>query len=229
MAKDPAFLFYPGDWVSGTMYLTFEQKGAYFELLMLQFNIGRFTIQNIEHVLNVYYSKVWPIIKGKFKTDGTYYWNERLEFEKEKRKSFCNSRKENKIKSYDKTCDTSYDETSDEHMIHHMENENIYIKEDVLLNGEIVFKKIKHLSITKSEYEKLLSTGYTEENINDFFISIENYKKITSYTSLYLTALKWLKKDHPQVTEQKVVSATEAELDKLFRAPNRPVDMGAFK
>jgi uncharacterized protein YdaU (DUF1376 family) len=38
MAKDPAFLFYPTDWLGGTMGMTFEQKGAYMNFLMLQFN-----------------------------------------------------------------------------------------------------------------------------------------------------------------------------------------------
>ena len=27
MAKDPAFLFYPGDWLGGTMGMTLEEKG----------------------------------------------------------------------------------------------------------------------------------------------------------------------------------------------------------
>jgi len=40
MAKDPAFLFYPNDYIGGTMGMTFEEKGAYIELLMLQFNIS---------------------------------------------------------------------------------------------------------------------------------------------------------------------------------------------
>ena len=35
MAKDPAFLFYPGDWIGGTMGMTFEEKGAYMEILMM--------------------------------------------------------------------------------------------------------------------------------------------------------------------------------------------------
>lgn len=38
MAKDPAFLFYPGDWLGGTMGMSLTQKGAYFHLLMVQFN-----------------------------------------------------------------------------------------------------------------------------------------------------------------------------------------------
>ena len=43
MAKDPAFLFYPNDWLGGTMGMTFEEKGAYMELLMMQFNRGHMT------------------------------------------------------------------------------------------------------------------------------------------------------------------------------------------
>jgi uncharacterized protein YdaU (DUF1376 family) len=43
MAKDPAFLFYPNDWIGGTMGMTFEEKGAYMEILMMQFNRGHMT------------------------------------------------------------------------------------------------------------------------------------------------------------------------------------------
>ena len=38
MGKDPAFLFYPGDWTSGTQGYTFEEKGAYLTLLCVQFD-----------------------------------------------------------------------------------------------------------------------------------------------------------------------------------------------
>lgn len=36
MTKSPAFLFYPGDWLGGTLGMTLEEKGAYMELLILQ-------------------------------------------------------------------------------------------------------------------------------------------------------------------------------------------------
>ncbi len=41
--KDPAFLFYPADFVNGTQYFTLEEKGAYIQLLLLQFNEGKVT------------------------------------------------------------------------------------------------------------------------------------------------------------------------------------------
>lgn len=113
MAKDPAFLFYPGDWQGGTMYLTHEQKGCYMDLLILQFNAGKFTIAQAKQVLSICFDVAWPMLSLKFKTDGTYYWNERLQGEVEKRKRFTTSRQEN-AKGLKKK----------KHMLQHMEDEN---------------------------------------------------------------------------------------------------------
>lgn len=92
MAKDPAFLFYPGDWLSGTMGMTFEEKGAYFELLMLQFNRGHMTTDMIGR--NV--GQLWVKVKDKFIQDKDGLWyNARLEEEQIKRKNFVSTRKNN--------------------------------------------------------------------------------------------------------------------------------------
>lgn len=115
MAKDPAFLFYPGDWISGTMYLDFECKGAYMELLMLQFNKGHMTDHMIKHVLGHKYDHIWPLISDKFQHEDGKYWNNRLAVEKEKRIKFSESRRKNKMSSKDMTT----------HMKSHMENEDI--------------------------------------------------------------------------------------------------------
>lgn len=69
---------------------------------------------------------------------------------------------------------------------------------------ETVFRKFKHLSISDDEVAKLKIIGYSQDQINDVLNSIENYKKNSSYTSLYLTAIKWLKKEHPSVTQPKL-------------------------
>ncbi len=97
MAKDPAFLFYPGDWMGGTATFTRAHKGAYMDLLMAQFNYGHMALQDIKNILNGDFDEMWESkLKFKFKLDeeGLYY-NERLDFEKEKRKSFTESRKQN--------------------------------------------------------------------------------------------------------------------------------------
>ena len=92
MAKDPAMLWYPGDWISGTQGMTFEEKGAYMELLMFQFNNGHMG----DHMIGRMVGQLWGQIKHKFKVDENGLWyNERVDLEKEKRKSFTNSRKNN--------------------------------------------------------------------------------------------------------------------------------------
>jgi hypothetical protein len=89
MGKDPAFLFYPNDWLGGTMGMTFEQKGAYMDLLMTQFNRGHMSGQVVGQVVG----QLWGQIKDKFKTDSNgFYYNERLDIEIEKRKTFIQSR-----------------------------------------------------------------------------------------------------------------------------------------
>lgn len=92
MTKDPAFLFYPGDWLGGTLGMTLEEKGAYLELLICQFNSGHMT----SHMVGRMVGQVFGQIQEKFKKDENGLWyNERLDKEIEKRKSFISSRLNN--------------------------------------------------------------------------------------------------------------------------------------
>lgn len=96
--KDPAFLFYPNDYIGGTMGMTFEQKGAYVELLMTQFNRGHMTSHMIGQVLGQHSGQLWDTIKDKFiQDDEGLYYNVRLEIEQIKRKQFTDSRKNNLV------------------------------------------------------------------------------------------------------------------------------------
>jgi hypothetical protein len=58
-----------------------------------------------------------------------------------------------------------------------------------------VYVSFGHLSITKGECIKL-SENYTKEQIDTILESIQNYKPNKKYTSLYLTAKNWLKKEY---------------------------------
>ena len=95
MAKDPAFLFYPGDWLGGTMGMTFEEKGAYLELLLFQFNNGKFLKAQAKQVLSICSASAFEKVLQKFDTDGTYYWKQKLSDEIERRRKFTESRKNN--------------------------------------------------------------------------------------------------------------------------------------
>lgn len=66
---------------------------------------------------------------------------------------------------------------------------------------EVVYRSFKHLSITEADFKKL-NKLYSKEQIDNILDSVENYAKNKSYTSLYLTASKWLKKEYPHIKEE---------------------------
>ena len=148
MSKDPAFLFYPNDYLGGTMGMTFEEKGAYLELLMLQFNRGHMTTHMIGHTVG----QLWVKIQDKFIQDPEGLWyNERLDLEKERRKTFTESRRNNVLgkNQHTKNKETEVGHMTT-HMIGRMENVNIDVnKRDLLLDN------IK-------EYKELLGESYDE-------------------------------------------------------------------
>jgi uncharacterized protein YdaU (DUF1376 family) len=162
MAKDPAFLFYPGDYVSGTMGMTFEEKGAYMDLLMLQFNRGHMNTHMIQHTVG----HLWEQVKCKFIQDNEGLWyNVRLDVEKEKRKTFTESRRNN-MKPKDKpSYEPPYETHMQHHMDSHMENENENINKDINTNKskcsfeqafEYMANKIS-LDLAKIEAEKFVN------------------------------------------------------------------------
>lgn len=110
MAKDPAFLFYPDDWLGGTMNLNLIEKGCYFELLILQFHVGSFSQEEAKVVLGKYFKKVWPKIEKKFTFSNDKYFNQRLADEISRRRSYNASRRNNASKK----------SVKEEHMHNHM-------------------------------------------------------------------------------------------------------------
>jgi hypothetical protein len=58
-----------------------------------------------------------------------------------------------------------------------------------------IYRSFAHLSITNADVEKLLDK-YSINEIDEVLDSIENFKGNKKYTSLYLTANKWLSKNN---------------------------------
>ena len=96
MSKDPAVLFYTGDFLVGTITMNYEQKGKYIQLLCLQHQSGRLTEEEMLIVCGKYDEKIF----SKFSKDenGNYY-NERMEEESIKRRKFTESRRNNRNKA----------------------------------------------------------------------------------------------------------------------------------
>jgi hypothetical protein len=66
-----------------------------------------------------------------------------------------------------------------------------------------IYRSFKHLSMTTDEYKKIIEQGYTDIQLMNILDDIENYAGNKKYTSLYLTALKWLKKDSAKTNRPK--------------------------
>jgi hypothetical protein len=119
--KDPAFLFYSSDFLTGTMFMNNEQVGKYIRLLCAQHQIGHLNEKDMLNICKTYDKDIFE----KFtKDEAGKYYNVRLESETNKRIAYSNSRRINrstKQKDMMNIC-KSYDE--------HMENENININID---------------------------------------------------------------------------------------------------
>ena len=118
MAKDPAFLFYPGDFMGGTQFFTDDQLGKYVRLLIAQFNSGHLSENDVLFICGSYDERIF----SKFVKDNQgRYFNKRLEIEIEKRHLYSQSRSQNRRKG------THIRGSSDVHTNTHdprMENEN---------------------------------------------------------------------------------------------------------
>jgi uncharacterized protein YdaU (DUF1376 family) len=83
MSKDPAFLFYSSDFLSGVSDLTLEERGQYITLLCLHHQKGRLT----EKMIRLSVGNATADVMAKFRQDENgMFFNERLEAEIEKRK-----------------------------------------------------------------------------------------------------------------------------------------------
>lgn len=107
MGKDPAFLFYSNDFLSGTFTMSNEQVGKYIRLLCIQHQKGILTKKDMLNICQTYDEDIYC----KFNTDNEgNYFNIRLKAEYEKRKAYSESRSKNRksvktkkpVKTYDK-------------------------------------------------------------------------------------------------------------------------------
>ena len=93
--RDPAYLFYSSDFLTGCASLTMEERGQYITLLCLEHQLGRLS----EKTIRLSVGSVSVDVLAKFKQDenGLLY-NKRLEIEIEKRSNFIDTRRNNGLK-----------------------------------------------------------------------------------------------------------------------------------
>jgi hypothetical protein len=153
MAKDPAFLFYTSDFLTGTLTMTDEQVGRYIRLLCLQHQKFELTEKDMLFICKTYDHDIF----SKFvKTEDGKFYNVRLREEAIKRSNYSESRRLNKLNKHKKNISSTY--------VEHMENENENENEDINKdkNNKGKPKKPKFISPTIDEVVKFFEEhGYT--------------------------------------------------------------------
>jgi len=95
MSKDPAILFYTGDFLNGCTCLTMEERGQYITILCLQHQIGHLSEKTIRLSLG---SVSVDVLKKLSRDSEGNYFNERMEEEIQKRAQFIETRINNGMK-----------------------------------------------------------------------------------------------------------------------------------
>jgi hypothetical protein len=72
---------------------------------------------------------------------------------------------------------------------------NVNVNDNDNVNVNDIYMSFAHLRLSTTEFNKLSET-YTKDQIDYMIGQIKNYKKNKNYSSLYLTLLSWLKKEH---------------------------------
>ena len=122
--KDPAFLFYSSDFLTGTMFMSDMQLGKYIKLLCIQHQKGHLSEKDMLNICKRYDKDIFE--KFVKDNDGKYY-NIRLQKEIDKRRNYSKSRSENRKNkiTFENIC-FSY--------VKHMENENVIVNENININ-----------------------------------------------------------------------------------------------
>lgn len=213
--KDPAFLFYPSDFIMGTMRMTYEQKGKYIQLLCMQHDLHELTQSDIDFVLTQNDS----IVLSKFvKTESGTYYNQRLRFESDKRKLYSESRRNNRVKKTDTSNVTlgnkdmiDISKSYDEHMV----NENVIINTNDLqddfkdgVKGKKHFKKptIDYLEMYKYEIKSPVDVSefYDYYESNGWKVGREGMKDWKA------TFRNWTRKQKNNQVPQKINSQNQS-------------------
>jgi uncharacterized protein YdaU (DUF1376 family)/uncharacterized protein YggL (DUF469 family) len=208
MAKDPAFLFYPSDFLTGVTFLTDEEVGKYIRLLCLMHQHGRLDEESISKAIGLVSVK----LRSKFSIDENGLWfNARLESETEKRAKFTESRRNNGLlggrgKKKDKAIGLANGKATENLSIN--ENENIN-KDVIVINNKGANEKF---SIMLLESESLISNIQFQNKLGlhdakkliDMFIQQVNdtNEYHANYTDYSKHCINWCKHNVKLVKEK---------------------------
>ncbi len=187
MAKDPAFLFYSQDFQTGTQFFSDAQVGMYIRLIIAQHQHGHLSEKHMLHICKAHDEDVL----SKFtKDEHDLYYNERLEIEINKRKTYTDSRRSNaqqpkkqkvkRKKAYGKAYALHMENEDDNKNINKIDKEiSVLFNESFIQEWKkwINYKKKEHGDVFKSEDTELESIMHLHKISNQ---SVDEAKEIIS-------------------------------------------------
>lgn len=168
MSKDPAFLFYTSDFISGTMFFTNEELGIYLRLLMAQHQHGHLTEKQVKIIC----PSLNQDILDKFdKDDDGLYFNKRLETEINKRKSFTESRRNNRKQLNNDSLHIYFIKNPDTGLVKigssvDVERRFIELKRQYKSDLKLLFVSVKYPQTKESELHKIFAD---KKEINEWY------------------------------------------------------------
>lgn len=99
MAKTPSFSFYTSDFLTETIFLSFEDKGKLITLLCLQHQLGHLTKEQMEQICGNLSAGIMSFFQ--LDAEGKYFC-EKIDVAKEKRAKFVEKQRQNGSKKWNK-------------------------------------------------------------------------------------------------------------------------------
>ena len=154
--KNPAFLFYSSDFLTGVRLMTYEEVGKYITLLCLQHQQGHLSKDDMDAICGTYIPRIYS--KFQQDSDGKYF-NNRLEIEGIKRAKYTESRRQNRSKK-------TY--------VKHMENENVNENINIYINTNNYSDNLKNTIISWLDYKLEKNDSYQEKGFKSLLTQIKN-------------------------------------------------------
>lgn len=206
--KDPAFLFYSSDFLTGTMLMTDEQVGRYIRLMCLQHQAGHLSEKDMLQICKEKDDKIF----SKFSVDKQgFYYNKRLDEEVSRRKEYSKSRKINGSKGgRPKKPYANHMESTCEAYENHTETEN---------ETENDTKNDLKKTTKKDTYSELENFSFSEsvlEAIKDWIAYKEERKDGYKPTG-FKTLLKGLKEKSELYGDKAVIDSIRASIESNYK------------
>lgn len=140
MAKDPAVLFYPADFLVGCIGLTDAQVGQYIKLLCIQHQKGPLSEAIIQDICRGTDEEI--LSKFERNPEGKYY-NLRMHEEQERRRNYSLSRSKNRTSKPNPKKDmNNISSTYEKHMENETATETVKGKGNCLMKNSIVTSQV---------------------------------------------------------------------------------------